>query len=461
MKEQAKYIEEHKDRFLEELKDLLRIPSISADSKYKEDVMKTAEAVGKSLKEAGADKVEICPTPGYPIVYAEKMISADLPTVLVYGHYDVQPPDPLNLWKSGPFEPVIKETETHPKGAIFARGACDDKGQMFMHVKAFEVMNKTNTLACNVKFMIEGEEEVGSANLGWFVERNKEKLDSDVILISDTGILANDTPSITTGLRGLSYVEVKVTGPNRDLHSGLYGGAVANPINILTRMIASLHDENNHITIPGFYDDVDELSDEERAEMAKAPFNLERYKKALDIKDVWGEKGYATMERNSIRPTLDVNGIWGGYTGEGAKTVIASEAFAKISMRLVPHQEPEKITQLFKKHFESIAPEAVTVEVTPHHGGDPYVSPTDSAGYRAASKAMEKTFGKKPVPVRSGGSIPIVALFERELGVKSILMGFGLDSDAIHSPNEHFGLFNFYKGIETIPLFHKYFAEFK
>ncbi|MGB0175871.1 MAG: dipeptidase [Owenweeksia sp.] len=461
MKEQAKYIEQNKDRFLEELKDLLRIPSISADSKYKEEVMKTAEAVGKSLREAGADKVEICPTPGFPIVYAEKIISDDLPTVLVYGHYDVQPPDPMNLWKSGPFEPVVKETEIHPKGAIFARGACDDKGQMFMHVKAFEVMNRTNSLACNVKFMIEGEEEVGSANLGWFVDRNKEKLASDVILISDTGILNNDTPSITTGLRGLSYVEVKVTGPNRDLHSGLYGGAVANPINILTHMIASLHDENNHITIPGFYDDVDELSEEERAEMAKAPFNLDRYKKALDISDVWGEKGYVTMERNSIRPTLDVNGIWGGYTGEGAKTVIASEAFAKISMRLVPHQEPEKITRLFKEHFESIAPDAVKVEVTPHHGGDPYVSPTDSAGYQAASKAMEKTFGKKPVPVRSGGSIPIVALFERELGVKSILMGFGLDSDAIHSPNEHFGLFNFYKGIETIPLFHKYFAELK
>ncbi|MEQ9261725.1 MAG: dipeptidase [Owenweeksia sp.] len=461
MKEQKKYIEQHKDRFLEELKDLLRIPSISADSKYKEDVMKTAEAVAKSLREAGADKVEICPTPGYPIVYAEKIISNELPTVLVYGHYDVQPPDPMNLWNSGPFEPVIKETDIHPKGAIFARGACDDKGQMFMHVKAFEVMNKTNSLSCNVKFMIEGEEEVGSANLGWFVERNKDKLASDVILISDTGILGNDTPSITTGLRGLSYVEVKVTGPNRDLHSGLYGGAVANPINILTRMIASLHDENNHITIPGFYNEVDELSEAEREEMAKAPFNLDRYKKALDIKDVWGEKGYATMERNSIRPTLDVNGIWGGYTGEGAKTVIASEAFAKISMRLVPHQEPEKITQLFKEHFESIAPESVKVEVTPHHGGDPYVSPTDSPGYMAASKAMEKTFGKKPVPVRSGGSIPIVALFERELGVKSILMGFGLDSDAIHSPNEHFGLFNFYKGIETIPLFHQYFAELK
>ncbi len=461
MKEQKKYIQENKDRFLEELKDLLRIPSISADSSYKDDVMKTAEAVAEKLKEAGAEKTEICATPGYPIVYGEKTVNPELPTVLVYGHYDVQPPDPLDLWHSDPFEPVIKKTDIHPEGAIFARGACDDKGQMFMHVKAFEVMNQTNSLACNVKFMIEGEEEVGSENLGWFVERNKEKLAADVILISDTGMLANDTPSITTGLRGLSYVEVKVTGPNRDLHSGLYGGAVANPINILTQMIASLHDENNYITIPGFYDDVEELSEEERAEMAKAPFSLEDYKKALDLKDVWGEKGYVTMERNSIRPTLDINGIWGGYTGEGAKTVIASEAFAKISMRLVPHQDSKKITGLFTQHFKSIAPDSVKVEVTPHHGGEPYVSPTDSPGYQAASKAMEDTFGKKPIPVRSGGSIPIVALFEKELGLKSILMGFGLDSDAIHSPNEHYGVFNFIRGIETIPQFYRHFAELK
>lgn len=456
---QKQYIEENKDRFLEELKDLLRIPSISADSAYSGDVLKTADAVAKSLKEAGVDNVEICETPGFPVVYGDKIIDPALPTIVVYGHYDVQPPDPMDLWESGPFEPVIKKTAIHPEGAIFARGACDDKGQMYMHVKAFEVMNKTNTLACNVKFMIEGEEEIGSENLAWFVERNKEKLKCDVILISDTGILNNDNPSITTGLRGLSYVEVKVTGPNRDLHSGLYGGAVANPINILSKMIASLHDENNHITIPGFYDNVEILSSEERAEMAKAPFDLEKYKKALDLGDVWGEKGYSTMERNSIRPTLDVNGIWGGYTGEGAKTVIASEAFAKISMRLVPGQEPEEITQLFSKHFKSIAPSAVKVEVTPHHGGDPYVSPTDNPGYRAASMAMEESYGKKPIPVRSGGSIPIVALFERELEVKSILMGFGLDSDAIHSPNEHYGLFNYFKGIETIPLFHKNFAE--
>lgn len=459
MKNQKQYIEENKERFLEEIMSLLRIPSISADSAYQGDVLKTASAVSTSLKEAGVDNVEICETPGFPVVYGEKMIDPKLPTILVYGHYDVQPPDPMDLWESGPFEPVIKKTEIHPEGAIFARGACDDKGQMYMHVKAFEVMNKTDSLACNVKFMIEGEEEIGSENLAWYVERNREKLACDVILISDTGILNNDNPSITTGLRGLSYVEVKVTGPNRDLHSGLYGGAVANPINILTKMIASLHDENNHITIPGFYDNVVELSTEERAEMAKAPFDLEHYKKALELGDVWGEKGYSTMERNSIRPTLDVNGIWGGYTGEGAKTVIASEAFAKISMRLVPGQNPEEITNLFIKHFTSLAPSAVKVEVTPHHGGEPYVSPTDNLGYQAASMAMEASYGKKPIPVRSGGSIPIVALFEKELNVKSILMGFGLDSDAIHSPNEHYGLFNYFKGIETIPLFHKNFAD--
>lgn len=459
MKEQNKYIEENRDRFLEELKDLLRIPSISADSKYKEDVLKTAEAVEKSLKDAGAEKTEICATPGYPIVYGEKIKDPSLPTVLVYGHYDVQPPDPLDLWETEPFEPTIRKTDIHPEGAIFARGACDDKGQMFMHVKALEVMTQTDSLPCNVKFMIEGEEEVGSENLEWFVERNQEKLACDVILISDTGMLSKDIPSITTGLRGLSYVEVKVTGPNRDLHSGLYGGAVANPINILAKMIASLHDENNHITIPGFYEDVEVLSDEERKLMAKAPFDLEDYKNKLGLKDVWGEKDYSTMERNSIRPTLDVNGIWGGYIGEGAKTVIPSEAHAKISMRLVPDQDPDKITELFKNHFESIAPDSVKVEVTPHHGGDPYVSPTDSTGYQAASKAMEDTFGKTPVPVRSGGSIPIVALFEQMLGVKIILMGFGLDTDAIHSPNEHYGVGNYFKGIETIPHFYKHFAE--
>jgi len=453
------YIQEHKDRFINELMDLLRIPSISADPAYSQDVHACAQAVRDHLIKAGADKVEICQTAGYPIVYGEKMIDQNLPTVLVYGHYDVQPADPLELWESGPFEPIIKKTDIHPDGAIFARGACDDKGQMYMHVKAFELMMQTDSLACNVKFMIEGEEEVGSDNLGDFVKANKERLKCDAILISDTGIIANDTPSITTGLKGLSYVEVEVTGPNRDLHSGLYGGAVANPINILCEMIASLKDENNHISIPGFYDNVVELSTQEREDMARAPFSLEEYKKALDLSDTHGEKGYTTMERTGIRPTLDVNGIWGGYTGEGAKTVIASKAFAKISMRLVPNQTDGEITKLFEDHFKRISPKSVKVEVRPHHGGEPYVAPTDSPAYLAASAAMESTYGKKPVPVRSGGSIPIVALFEQELGVKSILMGFGLDSDAIHSPNEHYGIFNYLKGIETIPHFYKNFKE--
>ena len=453
------YVQENKERFLNELIELLKIPSVSADSAYAQDVIDTANAVKNSLEKAGCDLVELCETPGYPIVFGEKIIDPKLPTVLVYGHYDVQPADPIELWDSPPFEPVIKKTELHPEGAIFARGACDDKGQMYMHVKAFEYMVQNNCLPCNVKFMIEGEEEVGSKSLGWFVERNHEKLANDVILISDTGMISNTQPSITTGLRGLSYVEVEVTGPNRDLHSGLYGGAVANPINVLTKMIASLHDENNHITIPGFYDRVEELSQEERAQMAKRPFSQEAYNKALDIAEEYGETGYTTNERNSIRPTLDVNGIWGGYTGEGAKTVIASKAYAKISMRLVPNQDWEEITQLFQKHFESIAPKAVKVKVTPHHGGQGYVTPIDSIGYQAASKAYSDSFGVTPIPVRSGGSIPIVALFEQELKSKTIMMGFGLDSDAIHSPNEHYGVFNYLKGIETIPLFYKYFAE--
>ena len=446
------YINNNKDRFINELLDMLRIPSVSADPMFKNDVLRTAEFVKERLEEAGADKVELCETAGYPIVYGEKMVDPSLPTVLVYGHYDVQPADPYEFWTSPPFEPVIKD------GKIYARGACDDKGQMYMHVKAFETMVQTGHLACNVKFMIEGEEEVGSSNLGRFVKENRDKLRADVILISDTGMLGNDTPSITTGLRGLSYVEVEVTGPNRDLHSGLYGGAVANPINILCQMIASLHDENNHITIPGFYDNVQELSQEERAEMARAPFSLEKYKKALDLEEVHGEAGYVTMERNSIRPTLDVNGIWGGYTGEGAKTVIPSKAYAKISMRLVPNQSSGEITEKFRRHFESIAPKSVKVVVKPHHGGEPVVTPTDSVAYQAASRAYEETFGVKPVPVRSGGSIPIVAMFKSELGLDSVLMGFGLDSDAIHSPNEHFGVFNYMKGIETIPLFYKHFA---
>jgi acetylornithine deacetylase/succinyl-diaminopimelate desuccinylase-like protein len=459
MKDVKSYIDQHKNRFLDELIELLKIPSVSADKAYKNDVLKTAEVVKLSLEKAGCDSVEICKTPGYPIVYGEKIIDTSLPTILVYGHYDVQPADPLELWTSPPFEPVIKKTDVHPEGAIFARGACDDKGQMYMHVKALEFMTSTNQLPCNVKFMIEGEEEVGSESLSWYVKQNQEKLANDVILISDTGMIANDIPSITTGLRGLSYVEVEVTGPNRDLHSGLYGGAVANPINILTKMIASLHDENNHITIPGFYDNVEELSLEERAEMAKAPFSLDNYKKALDIEEVFGEKGYTTNERNSIRPTLDVNGIWGGYTGEGAKTVIASQAFAKISMRLVPNQDWETITELFKNHFESIAPKSVTVKVTPHHGGQGYVTPIDTIAYQAANRAYTETFGVPAIPQRSGGSIPIVSLFEEELKSKTILMGFGLNSDAIHSPNEHFGVFNYLKGIETIPYFYKYFTE--
>jgi acetylornithine deacetylase/succinyl-diaminopimelate desuccinylase-like protein len=453
------FLQKNKERQLNELIELLKIPTVSADSAYKNDVLKGAEKVSEFLTKAGLEHVEICKTAGHPIVYGEKIIDPKLPTVLVYGHYDVQPADPIDLWTSPPFEPVIKTTEIHPEGAIFARGSCDDKGQMFMHVKAVEAMIATNELPCNVKFMIEGEEEVGSVNLGIFVNENKTKLKADIILVSDTGMLSNDTPSITTGLRGLSYVEVEVTGPNRDLHSGLYGGCVANPINILTKMIASLHDENNHITIPGFYADVVELSIEERAEMAKAPYSEADYLKALDIDSVYGEAGYSTPERGSIRPTLDVNGIWGGYTGEGAKTVIASKAYAKISMRLVPNQDPETITKLFQDHFVSIAPKGVRVVVNPHHGGEPVVTPIDSFAYQSAAKAYEKTFGKTPIPVRSGGSIPIIALFEQELGLKTVMMGFGLDSDAIHSPNEHYGLFNFYKGIETIPYFFHYFSK--
>jgi acetylornithine deacetylase/succinyl-diaminopimelate desuccinylase-like protein len=452
------YLNANKERFLNELLDLLKIPSISAKPEHKSDMEKTAEAVKQRLIEAGADKVEICQTKGYPVVYGEKIIDPAKPTVVVYGHYDVQPADPLELWDSPPFEPVIKKTEIHPDGAIFARGSCDDKGQMYMHVKAFETMMKTGTLPCNIKFMIEGEEEVGSPNLGPWIIANKEKLKGDIILISDTSIIANDIPSIDAGLRGLAYMEVEVVGPNRDLHSGVYGGAVANPINILCKMIASCHDENNHITIPAFYDNVQELSSEERTEMAKAPFDLNAFKKDLNIDEELGEKGYTTNERTGIRPTLDVNGIWGGYIGEGAKTVLPSKAFAKISMRLVPNQDSHNISEIFKKHFESVAPKSVKVKVTAHHGGEPVVVPTDSKGFLAAGKAMEETYGKKPVPTRSGGSIPIVALFKKELGLDSILFGFGLDSDGLHSPNEHYGLFNYYKGIETIPLFYKYFT---
>lgn len=455
------YIQENKDRFLEELLEMLRIPSISADPKYKEDVAKTADLVAASLTNAGCAKVEIYPTKGHPIVYGEHLINPELPTVLVYGHYDVQPPDPLDLWDSPPFEPVIKKTAIHPEGAIFARGSCDDKGQMYMHVKAFEAMIQNQELPCNVKFMIEGEEEIGSSNLATFCNEYQSMLACDVVLISDTSVIANDIPSITVGLRGLSYVEVEVTGPNKDLHSGVYGGAVANPAQVLCDMIASLKDQNKHITIPGFYDDVVVVSEEERTAMNKAPFSRDEYMKGLGVDDTMGEKGYTILEQTSIRPTLEVNGMWGGYIGEGAKTVLPSKAFAKISMRLVPNQKSDTITALFKNHFERIAPPGVKVVVRPHHGGEAAVTPSDTPEYKAAAMAMKDAYGKDPIPVRGGGSIPIVALFEKVLHVKTVLMGFGLDSDDIHSPNEHYGLFNYYKGIETIPHFYKYYAELK
>jgi acetylornithine deacetylase/succinyl-diaminopimelate desuccinylase-like protein len=446
------YREKNKDRFLNELLDLLRIPSVSARSEHKDDMLKCAEAVKQRLLEAGAGKVEIFATEGHPIVYGEKIIDPAKPTVLVYGHYDVQPPDPLELWHSGPFEPVIKE------GKIYARGSCDDKGQFYMHVKALEIMNQTGTLSTNIKFLIEGEEEVGSPNLGKFVKANHALLKADVILISDTAMISLENPSMDIGVRGLSYIEVEVTGANRDLHSGVYGGAVANPITILAKMIASLHDENNHVTIPGFYDDVVVATDAERKLMAAAPFDEKEYKDDLGVKELWGEKGFTTNERTGIRPTIELNGIWGGYTGEGAKTVLPGKAFAKISARLVPNQSSDKITQLLIDHLQKIAPANVQVKASLHHGGEPYMTPIDSKGYKAAAKAIETTFGKQPIPVRGGGSIPICALFEKELGVKIIFMGFGLDSDNLHSPNEKFNIDNYYKGIETIPYFHKYFA---
>jgi len=447
------YIEENKQRFLDELFGLIRIPSISSIKDHKPDMYRAAEYWKKNLLEAGADHAEVMESDGNPVTFGEKIINPDLPTVLVYAHMDVMPVDPIDLWKTPPFEPEIRD------GKIYARGADDDKGQGFMHAKAFEYMVKTNTLPCNIKFVIEGEEEIGSPNLGKFMEEHKEMLAADIILVSDTGMIAKDIPSITSGLRGLTYVQVEVTGPNKDLHSGLFGGAVANPINILTKMIASLTDDDNRITIPGFYDDVLEVSPEERAEMAKAPFNLDEYKKALDIDEIHGETGYSTMERTGIRPTLDVNGIWGGYTGEGAKTVIPSKAYAKISMRLVPNQDNVKIAELFQKHFESIAPKSVKVKAEFLHGGQGYVCPVDLPAYRAAEKAYSETFGKKPVPVRSGGSIPIISTFEQKLGIKTILMGFGLEENAIHSPNESMSVDVFLKGIETIPLFYKYFME--
>lgn len=453
------FIKNNKDRFLNELLDLLRIPSVSADPKFKKDVFAAAEFVKESLVKAGADTAEICQTKGYPIVYGEKIVNPDFPTVLVYGHYDVQPADPYELWDSPPFEPVIKKTEEHPQGAIFARGSADDKGQFYMHVKAFEAMMASDDLPCNVKFMIEGEEEVGSDNLDKFVIENKEKLKADVILISDTHMISMKDPSITVGLRGMAYMEVEVTGANRDLHSGTYGGAVANPINILCDMIASMKDENDHITIPGFYDKVAELTAQQRARLNEAPFDLDEYKNKLKIAEVHGEKGYTTIERVGIRPTLDVNGIWGGYIGEGAKTVLPSKASAKISMRLVPDQDWHEISQLFEKHFKSIAPDSVKVKVITHHGGAPAVVSDSSIGYQAAEKAMEETFGKRPIPTREGGSIPIVALFQKELKTDPILFGFGLDTDALHSPNEHYGVANYFIGIETIAAFFKHFKS--
>jgi acetylornithine deacetylase/succinyl-diaminopimelate desuccinylase-like protein len=449
------YIEENQQRFLEELFELIRIPSVSSKQEHKQDMYKASEWIKNKLLADGADKAEVLETAGHPVVYGEKIIDPSLPTVLVYGHYDVQPAEPFDLWITPPFEPQVRD------GRIYARGANDDKGQVFMHIKAFEYLLKTNQLPCNVKFMIEGEEEIGSPSLGKFCEENKEKLKADVILVSDTSMIAPDTPSITTGLRGLAYMEVEVTGPSHDLHSGLYGGAVDNPLNVLCEMIAKLRDENHRITIPGFYDDVEELSMEERTEMAKAPFNEEDFKKSIKIKQVAGEMGYSSPERTGIRPSLDVNGIWGGYTGSGAKTILPSKATAKISMRLVPHQESTKVEQLFKKHFESLAPDTVSVKVDFLHGGEGYVAPTNTIAYQAASKAFETTYGKKPIPVRSGGSIPIISLFEKVLGLKSILMGFGLDSDAIHSPNESYAVEQFNKGIETIPYFYKYYAEMK
>ena len=449
------YQEKNKDRFLEELLALLRIPSVSARTENKDDMLTCAEAVKKSLLDAGATTATIYPTEGHPIVYAEKIIDPALPTVLVYGHYDVQPADPLELWNSGPFDPVIKD------GKIYARGSADDKGQFYMHVKALETMVQTGTLTTNIKFLIEGEEEVGSPNLATFVKANKALLEANVILISDTSMLSMENPSIDIGVRGLSYIEVEVTGPNRDLHSGVYGGAVANPITMLSKMIASCHDENNHITIPGFYDDVVESSDIERAKMAEAPFDATEYANDLGVSELWGEKGYSSNERTGIRPTLEVNGIWGGYTGEGAKTVLPSKAFAKISCRLVPNQSAQKITEKIINYFTSIAPAGVTVKASEHHGGEPYMTPINSKEYQAAASAIAATFGKDPIPVRGGGSIPICALFEKELGLKIVFMGFGLDSDNLHSPNEKFDIVNFYKGIETIPYFHQFYASSK
>lgn len=447
------YQEKNKERFLNEMLDLLLIPSISAKTEHKGDMMRCAEAVKKSLLDAGCDKADVMATDGHPVVYGEKIIDASKPTVLVYGHYDVQPPEPLELWTNPPFEPTIVD------GKVFARGSADDKGQFYMHVKAMETLVKTNTMTTNIKFLIEGEEEVGSPSLGKFVAANKELLKTDVILISDSSLLSMENPSLDIGMRGLSYIQLEVTGANRDLHSGTYGGAVANPITILAKMIAGCHDKKNHITIPGFYDDVALPTKEERKLLRKAPYNEKEYMEELGVKELWGEKGFTTYERTGVRPTLEVNGIWGGYTGEGAKTVLPSKAFAKISARLVPNQSSHKITEILLNYFKSVAPPSVTVKAELHHGGEPYMTPIDSKGYLAAAKALKTTFKKKPIPVRGGGSIPICSILEKELGVKIIFMGFGLDNDNLHSPNEKYNIENYYKGIETIPYFHKYFAE--
>ena len=453
------YIEKNKNKFLEELFELLRIPSISAKSEHKNDIITCAELLKSHLEKQGFNNCEICKTKGNPIVYGEKIIDNKLPTVLVYGHYDVQPTDPVELWNSAPFEPIVKKTSIHPEGAIFARGACDDKGQMFMHIKAFEILNNNGGFPCNIKIMIEGEEEIGSDNLEIFIEKNKRKLECDIILVSDTGMIDKKTPSITIGLRGMTYMEIELTGPNRDLHSGHYGGSVINPINELSRIINLLHDNEKKITIPGFYDEVIEYSGLEREKMGSIPFSEIEYAKSVGITNPSGENGYTSIERRSIRPCLDVNGIWGGYTEEGSKTVIPSKAYAKISMRLVPNQRWKKISQLFSSYINKIASPNVTVKVSEHHGGEPYLTSTESKAYKSASKAYEDVFKKEPIPTKDGGSIPIIAQFEKILKSKTILMGFGLDSDAIHSPNEHYGISNFLNGIETITKFYYHYTE--
>lgn len=453
MKKSNQFVCENRERFLEELFELLRIPSISAQSDHRDDMVKTAEWLRASLLKAGADRAEVMPTAGNPVVYAEKIIDPAKPTVVVYGHYDVMPEDPKDEWRTSPFEPVIKD------GRIWCRGADDDKGQLFMHAKAFEAMVATGELPCNVKFMLEGEEEIGSPSLYGWCEENKELVKGDIILISDTSMISMDTPSITCGLRGLCYMQVEVTGPDHDLHSGLYGGAVANPANVLANLITKLVDEKGRVTIPGFYDDVRILTEEERTNFNKAPYDKEEYMRGVGVEELAGEEGFTTIERTGVRPSLDVNGIWGGYTLEGTKTIIPSKAYAKISMRLVPDQNWQKIAVLFEDYFRSIAPKCVKVDVKALHGGQPYVSPTDLKAYKAAEAAIVDTFGKQPLPFYSGGSIPIVSGFENILGMKSILIGFGLGKDAIHSPNESYGLDQFYKGIDTIIRFYKHFAE--